>query len=137
MLTLHELHSLLRDEWLSRRDDELEEARSSRRKGRPKTAKEMKLEEIKLRETEEYRTGFGAFLATLDDVLLNLARAEVPDLTHPDNVDLFRRWDQKELGFVQLLRTIRVFRDEPQISVLSKPGRHHTLIVDEASTQSQ
>jgi translation machinery-associated protein 16 len=58
-LTLPELHELVSDVWLTRHDAELEEERSARRKGRPKSTKEEKLEQVKLREAEEYRTGMG------------------------------------------------------------------------------
>lgn len=60
VLTLDELHSLVRDLWMTRHDAELEEERAARRKGRPKSVKEQKLEEIKRSEAEEYRTGMGA-----------------------------------------------------------------------------
>jgi hypothetical protein len=60
VLTLPELHELVSDVWLTRHDAELEEERAVRRKGRPKSTKELKLEEVKLREAEEYRTGMGA-----------------------------------------------------------------------------
>jgi translation machinery-associated protein 16 len=56
---LAELHELVSDVWLVRHDAELEEERAVRRKGRPKGAKELKLEEAELREAEEYRTGMG------------------------------------------------------------------------------
>jgi hypothetical protein len=59
VLTLSEVHELVSDVWLARHDAELEEERAARRKGRPKSAKELKLEEVKLREAEEYRTGMG------------------------------------------------------------------------------
>jgi len=59
VLTLPELHELVSDVWLTRHDAELEEERAARRKGRPKSTKERKLEEVKLREAEEYRTGMG------------------------------------------------------------------------------
>lgn len=59
MLALPELHELVSDVWLTRHDAELEEERAARRKGRPKSTKEQKLEEVKLREAEEYRTGMG------------------------------------------------------------------------------
>lgn len=62
VLTLEELHDLVRDLWLTRHDVELEEERAARRKGRPKSTKEQKLEEIKQREAEEYRTGMGTSL---------------------------------------------------------------------------
>ncbi|KAF9219817.1 hypothetical protein BS17DRAFT_664944, partial [Gyrodon lividus] len=110
VLTLGELHSVIRDVWLTRHDGELEKERAARRKGRPKSTKEMKLEEIKLRESEQYRTGI-----------------EVPDLTHEATVELFRKWDQKEVAFIQLLRFIRISSADPAVTVVSKSGQHHTL----------
>ena len=59
MLSLEELHYIVKDVWLTRHDQEIEVEKASRRKGRPKSAKEMKLEEQKLREVELYRTGMG------------------------------------------------------------------------------
>jgi translation machinery-associated protein 16 len=59
VLTLPELHELVADVWLTRHDAELEEERAARRKGRPKSTKEQKLEQVQLREAEEYRTGMG------------------------------------------------------------------------------
>ena len=71
--TLPELHELVVDVWLTRHDAELEEERAARRKGRPKSTKECKLEDIKLREAEEYRTGLGEFHTTRNphDLLLS------------------------------------------------------------------
>ena len=62
ILSLEDIHKLIQDVWLLRHDPELEAERASRRKGRPKSAREQKLEEIKLQEAEQYRTGIGAFL---------------------------------------------------------------------------
>jgi translation machinery-associated protein 16 len=59
VLTLDDLHSIVRDIWLTRHDVELEEEMAARRKGRPRSAKELKLNDLKLRESEEYRTGMG------------------------------------------------------------------------------
>ncbi|KAH0836332.1 hypothetical protein J3R83DRAFT_7884 [Lanmaoa asiatica] len=120
VLTLEELHAVVRDVWLTRHDDELEQERSARRKGRPKSTKEVKLEERKVRETEEYRSGI-----------------EVPDLTHEPTVHLFRQWDQKRVAYVQPLRFIRISSSDPGAAVVSKPGRHHSLQVDHASSQHQ
>jgi translation machinery-associated protein 16 len=53
--------------------------------------------------------------------------AEVPDLTHPATVEIFRRWDQKEVAFIQLLRFIRIFSAEPEITVVSRPGKHLSI----------
>jgi len=60
-LSLDDLHNLIANVWLKRFDEELEAERASRRKGRPKSTKEQKLEELKLRESVLYRTGFGVF----------------------------------------------------------------------------
>ena len=60
VLALEDMHTILREVWVSRYDAELEAERASRRKGRPKSTKEQKIEELKLRESEEYRTGLGA-----------------------------------------------------------------------------
>lgn len=58
-MTLEELHELVRDVWLTRHDDELATEQASRRKGRPKSKKELHLEDVKSRELEEYRKGLG------------------------------------------------------------------------------
>lgn len=58
-MTLATLHDIVRDVWLKRHDVALQAEISARRKGRPKTARHMLLEEIKLREAEDYRTGLG------------------------------------------------------------------------------
>ncbi|KAF9453537.1 hypothetical protein P691DRAFT_814485 [Macrolepiota fuliginosa MF-IS2] len=107
VLTLEELHALIRDVWLTRHDEELEQETAARRKGRPKSVKETKLQDIKAIETEEYRTGM-----------------EVLDLTHPVNLQLFRQWDQKELAYVQQLRHIRIFSQQREDMIVSQPGKH-------------
>ena len=66
-MTLATLQDIVRDVWLKRHDVELEAERSARRKGRPKSARQMMLEEIILREAEDYRTGLG----TLQSLQLN------------------------------------------------------------------
>ncbi|ESK94923.1 hypothetical protein Moror_14090 [Moniliophthora roreri MCA 2997] len=111
ILSLADLHDLIANVWLKRYDNELEEERALRRKGRPKSVKETKLEELKLREEEDYRTGF-----------------EVIDLTHPPTVDLLRKWDQKAVEYIDLLRFIRVNSSNPQSVVISRPGKHASVI---------
>lgn len=59
-LALFELHDLVRDVWLARHDYALGEEAKSRRKGRPKSVREVNLENMKASEAEEYRTGLGA-----------------------------------------------------------------------------
>lgn len=53
--------------------------------------------------------------------------SEVIDLTHPVNVDLFRKWDQKEVAYIDLLRFIRVTSTSPDVAVVSRPGKHPRL----------
>jgi translation machinery-associated protein 16 len=59
-LSLDELHLIVRDIWLARHDKDLEQERAKRRKGRPKSVKEIQIEELNVREAEEYRTGLGS-----------------------------------------------------------------------------
>ncbi|KAI0642171.1 hypothetical protein C8Q79DRAFT_237318 [Trametes meyenii] len=110
VLTLEELHFVVRDIWLARHDGEIDAEKAARRKGRPKSAKEMKLEEQKLRETELYRTGM-----------------EVVDLTHPLNVELFRKWDQSEAAYIQQLRFVRISSASSETIIVSRIGQHPLL----------
>ena len=136
-MTLDELHSLVQDVWLARHDVALGEEQKSRRKGRPKSAKEMKLENIKLFESEEYRTGLGActwpaficirYDAGRADVGTRLPHTEVPDLTHAPTVALYRRWDQKAIEYIDLLRFIRINSENTSTVVLTRPGKHELL----------
>ena len=50
-------------------------------------------------------------------------------------MEIFRRWDLKELGFIQLLRFIRISSSEPEVAVLSKPGKHLSIL--ESTTISE
>ena len=59
-LSLEDLHTIIRDVWLTRFDPELEEERAARRKGRPKSVMEQRIEDLKAREADVYRTGMGA-----------------------------------------------------------------------------
>ncbi|KIL69398.1 hypothetical protein M378DRAFT_157658 [Amanita muscaria Koide BX008] len=113
VLALEELHSIVRDTWLTRFGVELEAEHATRRKGRPKSTSQIKLEELKLRESEEYRTGL-----------------EVVDLTHGPTVELFKKWDQKEIAYVEQLRFIRISSTDPSVAVVSRPGKHPSLLVE-------
>ena len=42
-------------------------------------------------------------------------------------MELFRRWDQKEFAYIQMLRFIRISNSDPTTFTVSKPGKHHTL----------
>jgi translation machinery-associated protein 16 len=60
-LTLPELH-IIAQAWIARHEGALAEEQAARRKGRPKSTKEMRIEELRVREQETYRTGMGACL---------------------------------------------------------------------------
>ena len=61
------------------------------------------------------------------------ASTELPDLTHPTNVALFRLWpkDQEKVQFpieyIDLLRFIRINSRDPSSVVVSRPGKHESL----------
>src|SRR6267154_2429494 len=55
-------------------------------------------------------------------------QSEVPDLTHPENVALYRTWDQREVAFIQLLRFIRISNSKPDTAIVSRPGKHPSLV---------
>lgn len=114
--------------WLTRHDEELEQESAARRKGRPKSTKELKLDEIKLRESEEYRTGMGKieYHAAPFELLSNRT-LDVPDLTHEATVKLFRKWDQKEVAYMRLLRFIRISGADSTSVIVSRQGEHHSL----------
>ncbi|KAJ6518725.1 hypothetical protein C8R45DRAFT_3778 [Mycena sanguinolenta] len=101
-LTLPALH-VLAQAWVARNDAALAEEQAARRKGRPKSAKEMRIEELRLREQEIYRTGM-----------------EIPDLTDPTTLARFRKWDVKSLGYAHLLRFARISSALPDVLVQSR-----------------
>jgi len=53
---------------------------------------------------------------------------EVIDLTHPPTVELFRKWDQKEVAYIHLLRFIRIFSTDPNLVVVSRLGKHASMV---------
>ena len=62
--------------------------------------------------------------------------AEVPDLTHPPNVVLLRRWDQEAFEYIDLLRFIRINSEDPSVIIVSRPGKHETLRPEESQELS-
>ena len=69
--------------------------------------------------------------------LLSFFLPEVPDLTHETNVELFRRWDQKEVGYLQMLRYIRISSTDPENIVVSRPGQHPSLVSAAKGTMTE
>lgn len=102
VLTLPELHAIAQ-EWIARHGAALAEEQVARRKGRPKSTREARIEELRLREQETYRTGM-----------------EIPDLTDPETLARFRKWDVKSLGYAHLLRFVRISSALPDVLVLSR-----------------
>jgi len=61
-------------------------------------------------------------------------RDTVPDLTHPENVAMYRTWNQREVACVQLLRLIRKSSTYPDTAIVSKPGKHPSLATQQDIT---
>ena len=53
-------------------------------------------------------------------------------MTHAPTVEVFRRWDQKEGAYIQLLRFIRISSADPSVAQVSRPGKHFTITRTEA-----
>jgi translation machinery-associated protein 16 len=49
-------------------------------------------------------------------------------LTHSENIALYRTWDQREVAFIQLLRFIRISSSKPDMAIVSRPGKHPSLV---------
>lgn len=56
-LTLPEIHEIIQTVWLVRHDSLLKDEQAQRRPGRPQSARELALLEMKLQDEEAYRTG--------------------------------------------------------------------------------
>ncbi|CEL61846.1 hypothetical protein RSOLAG1IB_04596 [Rhizoctonia solani AG-1 IB] len=106
-LSLPEVHDIIQSVWLTRHDGALEAERASRRPGRPPSARELALLEMKRQDEEVYRTGL-----------------TIPDLTDPETITLFRAWEDKshDPAYLHLLRSIRVSRENPETIVLEHVG---------------
>ncbi|KAJ7672691.1 hypothetical protein B0H17DRAFT_1084272 [Mycena rosella] len=101
-LTLPQLHTIAHA-WVARNDAALAEEQAARRKGRPKSPREVRIEERRLREQETYRTGM-----------------EIPDLTDPSTLARFRKWDVSSIGYAHLLRFVRISSALPDVIALSR-----------------
>jgi hypothetical protein len=67
---LPSLHELIKDVYLTRNDEELDELKKARRPGRPKAKREIEIEEIKRKENAEYENGFGKLFPFASRLLL-------------------------------------------------------------------
>ncbi|KAF8606077.1 hypothetical protein BDV93DRAFT_469996 [Ceratobasidium sp. AG-I] len=115
-LTLPEIHEIIQTVWLARHDSLLKDEQAQRRPGRPQSARELALLEMKLQDEEAYRTGL-----------------TLPDLTDPSTVTLFRAWESKshDPAYLHLLRSIRVSSSNPDSLVVENIG------AQESDTQKQ
>ena len=52
---------------------------------------------------------------------------EVPDVTHSENVALFRRLDQADYAFTQILRFVRIASADPDLCIVARLGKHPSL----------
>ena len=52
-------------------------------------------------------------------------------------MELFRGWDQKEVGYLQMLRYIRISSIDPEKVSVSRPGQHPRLISVTDASQSR
>ncbi|KAG8991024.1 hypothetical protein FRB90_001489 [Tulasnella sp. 427] len=119
-LTLSEVHEIIRDVWLKRHDVAIAEEAATRRKGEPRSSKEDKLQAAKEAEAEEYRSGL-----------------EIPDLTDPMTVELFRRWEDGDPNYLPLLRMIKVSGSEPEKSVVVRKGRREEELESKAAKEAE
>ncbi|OZJ06140.1 hypothetical protein BZG36_01018 [Bifiguratus adelaidae] len=84
-----DLYTLI-EQYISRNDAELEELKTTHRKGqRPKAAREDVLAALIAKERDEYKKGM-----------------EIPDITKPKNVTLLRQWngDRNSMSRIQTIR---------------------------------
>ena len=124
-LSLASLRALISTVYLTRHDPRIAELEAERRAGRPKPKELLELEEVRKREHAEWETGF-----------------EVPDLTNPETVKLL--WILQETGealqpsHIALIRQIRVFKNDPEVVVVSKQGKtgNMGLLIGTASEEA-
>ncbi|KAG9041276.1 hypothetical protein FS837_012475 [Tulasnella sp. UAMH 9824] len=119
-LTLPEVHEIIKDVWLHRHDVAIAEEAATRRKGEPRSSKEDKLLAAKKADEEEYRTGL-----------------EIPDLTDPMTVELFRRWEDGDPNYLPLLRMIRVSSADPEKILITRKGKREEELEAKAAKEAK
>ncbi|KAJ7077823.1 hypothetical protein B0H15DRAFT_954828 [Mycena belliarum] len=102
VLSLPQLHAITQA-WIARDDAALAAEQAARRPGRPKSPRESRIEERRIRESEVYRTGM-----------------EIPDLTDAPTLARFRKWDVRSIGYAHLLRFVRISSALPDVVVFSR-----------------
>lgn len=92
---LSAVHTFVKDNFLTRHHDELEELKADRRPGRPPHKREVELKEIIAKELQEYNEGL-----------------VIPDFTNKTNVKLLREW-QGDPQALPLFRMVRISGNDP------------------------
>lgn len=49
-------------------------------------------------------------------------------MTNETNVELLRRWKQDDAAYLDILRYVRVSSEDPNIILVSRPGKHQNLV---------
>jgi translation machinery-associated protein 16 len=143
---------LISEVYLTRHDDRIAELTAERRAGRPKDKELLDLEELRRKEWAEWETGIGESAAYHSHILLHLnsqslllnqhycliqriyitsntadTPIEVPDLTHAPTSRLLYELQTSETNLqpshVDLLRQIRLIKDDAERVIVSKQGR--------------
>ncbi|CCH41029.1 hypothetical protein BN7_566 [Wickerhamomyces ciferrii] len=83
--------------FLSRDDEEIEQLKSERRKGRPATTRQVLLENKKKEEEQEYKTGY-----------------LIPDISDEKTVVFLRNWNGTT-GGLGILKFIRISKDTTEL----------------------
>ncbi|KAG9124926.1 hypothetical protein FRC07_009665 [Ceratobasidium sp. 392] len=86
VMTLPEIHEIIKTVWLARHDSLLEVERAQRRPGRPQSARELALLEMKLQDEEVYRTGLTWETRSHDPAYLHLLRTVRVSSSSPDSL---------------------------------------------------
>ncbi|EST07961.1 Translation machinery-associated protein 16 [Kalmanozyma brasiliensis GHG001] len=106
------VHAFVKDNFLTRHHDELEELRADRRPGRPPHKREVELKEVIAKELQEYNEGL-----------------EIPDFTNATNVKLLREW-QGDPQALPLFRMVRISGNDPDQCKLMHTGTHKLLTLE-------
>ncbi|KAK0562813.1 translation machinery-associated protein 16 [Tilletia horrida] len=113
------MHAWVQDSWLPRHDEELAEARASRRPGRPPLKEEIAIQH----RIEAERTEYGTAL-------------ELPDLTSPANVKLLREWKGNPQG-LNAFRFVRISGKFPEQFTIVQEGIHPDLKYEKEQQQQK
>ncbi|PWY98610.1 hypothetical protein BCV70DRAFT_201928 [Testicularia cyperi] len=103
------VHAFVREYFLTRHDDEIQQLEAERRAGRPPPKRLVELKDLKAKEAQEYHDGI-----------------EIPDFTSITNVQLLRDWegDPQALPLFRMVRISGKYTDDCK---LINAGTHKLL----------